>query len=130
MSNAAYVQAEERRAAASLVEIEKWINSERFQYTTRPYTAQDVLNLRGTLNIPVRESGVVATKLYKMLRSAFNEGMYHHTFGALDTVQVVQMAKVCGFLVFLFSFLLPTFLVLDLCVRQWMAIFLHGFHLQ
>merc|ERR1719436_1009307 len=68
------------------------MKGERFQYTKRPYTAVDVVNMQGTF--PMHYAGAkVSTKLYKMMRDHQAKGTCSHTFGALDPVQVVQMAK-------------------------------------
>lgn len=69
-----------------------WLGSERYKHTTRPYTAEDVVKLQGTL--PLHFTGATQSeKLYKMLREHQKNGVCSHTFGALDPVQVVQMAK-------------------------------------
>lgn len=73
-------------------DINKWFKSDRFKHTTRPYTAAQVASLRGTIQ-DVPASSFVCKKLYTMLTEAYSKGEYCHTFGALDTVQVVQMAK-------------------------------------
>ena len=51
-----------------------------------------VAGLRGTIQ-DVPASSYTAKKLHRMLRESFASGSYNHTFGALDPVQVVQMAK-------------------------------------
>merc|ERR1719392_320043 len=59
---------------------------------TRPYTAEQVVKLQGTM--PLNFVGAkISDKLYKMMREHQAKGTCSHTFGALDTVQVVQMAK-------------------------------------
>jgi len=78
--------------AARVKEMAAWMSSERFKYTTRPYKVEDVVKLQGTM--PLHFTGAkVSDKLYKMLRQHQAKGTCSHTFGALDTVQVVQMAK-------------------------------------
>ncbi|EQC39349.1 isocitrate lyase [Saprolegnia diclina VS20] len=69
-----------------------FIAQERFKHTTRPYGAQDVVKLQGTFETAYA-STQQAVKLYSMLRQLQAEGKCSHTFGALDTIQVVQMAK-------------------------------------
>jgi len=69
-----------------------WMASDRFKHTTRPYKAEEVVKLQGTL--PLHFTGAkVSDKLYTMLTKHFAAGTCSHTFGALDPVQVVQMAK-------------------------------------
>merc|ERR1719293_263199 len=78
--------------AARVKDMNAWMNSERFKYTTRPYKAEDVVKLQGTM--PLHFTGAeVSAKLYNMMREHHKNGTCSHTFGALDTVQVVQMAK-------------------------------------
>jgi len=69
-----------------------WMGQERFKHTTRPYRVEDVVKLQGTM--PLHFTGAkVSDKLYKMMREHQANGTCSHTFGALDTVQVTQMAK-------------------------------------
>merc|ERR1719188_1071414 len=59
---------------------------------TRPYKVEDVVKLQGTM--PLHFAGAkMSQKLYKMMRDHQANGTCSHTFGALDPVQVVQMAK-------------------------------------
>jgi isocitrate lyase len=86
------VSAEDDNYAARVKAMDAWMKTERFQYTKRPFTAEDVVNLQGTM--PLHFVGAeVSAKLYKMMREHHKNGTCSHTFGALDTVQVVQMAK-------------------------------------
>ncbi|CAE8708798.1 unnamed protein product [Polarella glacialis] len=69
-----------------------FMNQERYKHTTRPYKVEDVVKLQGTM--PLHFTGAkISEKLYTMLREHQAKGTCSHTFGALDTVQVVQMAK-------------------------------------
>jgi isocitrate lyase len=78
--------------AARVRDMNAFMSSERFKYTTRPYKAEDVVKLQGTM--PLHFTGAkVSQKLYDMLRDHQAKGTCSHTFGALDPVQVVQMAK-------------------------------------
>jgi len=73
-------------------EMTAWMAGERFKHTTRPYSAADVVKLQGTL--PLHFTGAqISEKLYKMMRQHQANGTCSHTFGALDPVQVTQMAK-------------------------------------
>mmetsp|Transcript_13328 Transcript_13328/g.32646 ORF Transcript_13328/g.32646 Transcript_13328/m.32646 type:complete len:541 (+) Transcript_13328:186-1808(+) len=68
--------------------------SERFQYVFRPYSAADVARFQGSREeLPTYPSAVQAKKLYRLLREKRTNGKASHTFGALDPVQVVQMAE-------------------------------------
>eukprot|EP00434_Breviolum_minutum_P008612 symbB.v1.2.007597.t2/scaffold460.1/size201776/4 len=73
-------------------EMSAWMGGERYKHTTRPYKVEDVVKLQGTF--PLSFAGArVSEKLYKMMRDHQTKGTCSHTFGALDTVQVTQMAK-------------------------------------
>lgn len=73
-------------------EIRQWWATPRFKRIQRPYTAEEVAALRGnlTLNTP---SHFFSRKLHAMLTEAQQKGTFHHTFGALDPVQVTNLAK-------------------------------------
>merc|ERR1719217_603212 len=66
--------------------------SPRFKYMKRPYTAQDVIWLQGSMPMHYT-SAKLSEKLYNMCRYHQAKGTVTHTFGALDPVQVTQMAK-------------------------------------
>ncbi|CAE7247525.1 ICL [Symbiodinium natans] len=84
--------AEDADFDARVAAMKTWMGSERFKHTTRPYKVEDVVKLQGTM--PMYFNGAkVSDKLYKMLRDHQAKGTCSHTFGALDTVQVTQMAK-------------------------------------
>mmetsp|Transcript_1499 Transcript_1499/g.4669 ORF Transcript_1499/g.4669 Transcript_1499/m.4669 type:complete len:521 (-) Transcript_1499:76-1638(-) len=85
------MSSEEAQFAAAVQDIEKWWTKPRFQFTKRPYGADKVAAFRGTLT-PELASNHTAMKLYDIMRTRFQQRSYVHTFGALDPVQVVQMA--------------------------------------
>jgi len=86
------VAKEELEFQTQVRDIEQWWRSERFQYTSRPYTAQDVAKLRGSLP-QYYASNEQAKKLYAILRRHQANKTCSRTFGALDPVQVAQMGK-------------------------------------
>ncbi|CAE7873646.1 unnamed protein product [Symbiodinium microadriaticum] len=84
--------AEDADFDARVAAMKTWMGAERFKHTTRPYKVEDVVKLQGTM--PMYFNGAkISDKLYKMLRDHQAKGTCSHTFGALDTVQVTQMAK-------------------------------------
>ncbi|GLD92618.1 hypothetical protein PINS_up001197 [Pythium insidiosum] len=83
---------EEAAHAKRVQEVQAFLNDERFKHVTRPYSAEDVVKLQGTI-VSNPASAQISRKLYKMLRELQAQGKTSHTFGALDTIQVVQMAK-------------------------------------
>merc|ERR550537_394079 len=77
---------------AIVKEIEAWWTDSRWAGTTRPYTAAQVADLRGSLQTEPA-ANAQAKKLWAMLEAMHAEGECTATFGALDTVQVTQMSK-------------------------------------
>eukprot|EP00927_Polykrikos_kofoidii_P047098 TRINITY_DN4118_c0_g1_i3.p1 TRINITY_DN4118_c0_g1~~TRINITY_DN4118_c0_g1_i3.p1 ORF type:complete len:547 (+),score=90.45 TRINITY_DN4118_c0_g1_i3:59-1699(+) len=76
---------------AEVESIQQWMQSARFARTHRPYDAGTVAQLRGTL-VPAYASDEMACKLWKLLTEHKRTGTASCTFGALDPVQVTQMA--------------------------------------
>lgn len=72
--------------------MEAWWKSERFRLTRRSYTAREVVSLRGNLRQSYG-SNEMAKKLWRTLKTHHANGTASRTFGALDPVQVTQMAK-------------------------------------
>eukprot|EP00928_Gymnodinium_smaydae_P085714 TRINITY_DN692_c0_g1_i11.p1 TRINITY_DN692_c0_g1~~TRINITY_DN692_c0_g1_i11.p1 ORF type:complete len:591 (-),score=129.32 TRINITY_DN692_c0_g1_i11:446-2107(-) len=83
---------EDARFASRVEAMKAWMGQERFVHTTRPYSAEQVVRLQGSLPLHFT-SAQLSEKLYKMMREHQKNGTCSHTFGALDPVQVVQMAK-------------------------------------
>ncbi|EFJ17783.1 hypothetical protein SELMODRAFT_420727 [Selaginella moellendorffii] len=83
---------EEAEFEAEAAAVEAWWRSDRFRLTRRPYTARDVARLRGTLPIHY-PSNEMAKKLWFILKNHQANKSCSRTFGALDPVQVAQMAK-------------------------------------
>ncbi|CAN0131923.1 unnamed protein product [Pylaiella littoralis] len=69
----------------------RWWGSPRFRFTSRPFSAEDVVSLRGTLP-ETYASDIQARKLWELLEKKHAVGEFSHTFGALDPVQVIEMA--------------------------------------
>ncbi|KAF5382768.1 hypothetical protein D9615_002937 [Tricholomella constricta] len=78
--------------AHEVAQVEQWWKSPRFARVKRPYTAAEVVAKRGTLPIQY-PSNVQAKKLWGSLTEHAKRGTPSHTYGALDPVQVTQMAK-------------------------------------
>ncbi|KAL8153176.1 hypothetical protein V2J09_010936 [Rumex salicifolius] len=86
------MEEEMMRFEAEVAEVEAWWGTERFRDTRRPYTAREVVSLRGTLRQGYA-SNDMAKKLWRRLRAHHAGGTVSRTFGALDPVQVSMMAK-------------------------------------
>lgn len=75
-----------------VAEVEKWWKHPRFAQVTRPYTAAQVVAKRGTIDLKY-PSDIQGKKLWTLLENHAKNGTPSHTYGALDPVQVTQMAK-------------------------------------
>ncbi|KAK9465580.1 isocitrate lyase [Lipomyces arxii] len=75
-------------------EIEEWWASPRFKGIFRPYTARDVATKRGTLGAPnPYPSSIQADKLFALYTKRAAQKLPVHTMGAIDPVQMTQMAQ-------------------------------------
>ena len=72
-------------------EVNEWWKSPRFKDIKRPYSAEDVVSKRGTLQ-QVYPSSIMARKLFNLLAERSAEGQPVHTMGAIDPVQMTQQA--------------------------------------
>lgn len=73
-------------------DVKQWWKSPRFVGVTRPYTAEAVVSKRGTMRQHYL-SNEQAKKMWGLLEHHAKNKTTSHTFGALDPVQVSQMAK-------------------------------------
>ncbi|KAJ7922903.1 isocitrate lyase [Mycena leptocephala] len=80
-------QFEERTA-----EMAQFFARPRFSQTKRPYSPADVASKQGSLPVLPLPSTLLADKLYALLSKAAEEGKPLHTMGAIDPVQMTQMA--------------------------------------
>ncbi|KAG0164006.1 isocitrate lyase 1 [Apophysomyces sp. BC1034] len=71
--------------------VKQWWATPRFRLVKRPYTAEAIVSKRGTFPTTYR-SDDQAKKLWSLLQEKKRTGKTSHTFGALDPVQVTQMA--------------------------------------
>jgi len=83
---------EEKLFKQEVEEVKQWWKSPRFDGLVRPYTAEQVVSKRGTLPLhyPSNNQG---KKLHKLLSEHAKNKTPSHTYGALDPVQITQMAK-------------------------------------
>lgn len=85
---------EQKQFESSVKSIEEWWSSARFRDTRRPYSANAVASKRGTMPVdPMNPVNIQARKLFNLLSQASEEGRPVHTMGAIDPVQMTQMAK-------------------------------------
>eukprot|EP00245_Coleochaete_scutata_P001501 TRINITY_DN1184_c0_g1_i1.p1 TRINITY_DN1184_c0_g1~~TRINITY_DN1184_c0_g1_i1.p1 ORF type:complete len:580 (+),score=125.79 TRINITY_DN1184_c0_g1_i1:184-1923(+) len=87
-----FVDNEQRAFDMEVERVKSWWASDRFRLTKRPYTAEAVVRLRGTIpkSYPSNEQ---AKKLWHILKTHQSNRSCSRTFGSLDPVQVAQMAK-------------------------------------
>ncbi|KAI8368268.1 isocitrate lyase [Radiomyces spectabilis] len=72
-------------------EVKKWWASPRFAHVKRPYTAESVVSKRGTFK-QTYASSAQAKKMWDLITKNKATGETTWTFGALDPVQITQMA--------------------------------------
>ncbi|OBZ79172.1 Methylisocitrate lyase, mitochondrial [Grifola frondosa] len=77
---------------ARVAEMEAFFSSPRFASLKRPYSAASVASKQGSLPVLPLPSTLLADKLYALFDKAANEGRPIHTMGAIDPVQMTQMA--------------------------------------
>ncbi|WP_226099187.1 isocitrate lyase [Dickeya oryzae] len=73
-------------------QLEKEWNTSRWEGITRPYRAEDVVNLRGSVNPACTLAQLGAEKLWKLLNGKSRKG-YVNCLGALTGGQALQQAK-------------------------------------
>ncbi|KAJ9606083.1 mitochondrial 2-methylisocitrate lyase [Cladophialophora chaetospira] len=72
-------------------DVKKWWASPRYEGIKRPYTPEDVVSKRGTLQQQY-PSSLMARKLFNLLAERAAEGKPVHTMGAIDPIQMTQQA--------------------------------------
>jgi len=81
----------ERCLDSEVAALELWWKDSRWDVTKRPYTAKDVIALRGSIQQSF-PGDVMSRKLYATLKESKAVGGHSRTYGALDPVQVTLMA--------------------------------------
>jgi len=72
-------------------QVEEWWSSPRYKGIKRPYSAEDVVSKRGTLQ-QVYPSSLMARKLFNLFEEKAAKGEPVHTMGAIDPIQMTQQA--------------------------------------
>ncbi|KAK3110232.1 mitochondrial 2-methylisocitrate lyase, partial [Teratosphaeriaceae sp. CCFEE 6253] len=83
--------AEDAIFAAQVEQVHAWWATPRYAGIKRPYSAEDVVAKRGTLQ-QVYPSSLMARKLFDLLETRAKAGQPVHTMGAIDPVQMTQQA--------------------------------------
>ena len=72
-------------------QVKEWWASPRYKGIKRPYSPDDVVSKRGTLQ-QVYPSSLMARKLFNLLEERAGAGEPVHTMGAIDPIQMTQQA--------------------------------------
>jgi isocitrate lyase len=72
-------------------QVQDWWASPRYKGIKRPYSAEDIVSKRGTLQ-QIYPSSLMARKLFNLLEERAAKGEPVHTMGAIDPVQMTQQA--------------------------------------
>ncbi|KAJ7110313.1 isocitrate lyase [Mycena crocata] len=83
---------ETRQFEDRTAEMAEFFSLPRFSQTKRPYSPSDVASKQGSLPVLPLPSTLLADKLYALLTKAAEAGTPVHTMGAIDPVQMTQMA--------------------------------------
>lgn len=78
--------------AQEVEEIKKWWSDERWRYTKRPFTAEQIASKRGNLKIEYA-SNAQSKKLWRILEGRYQNKDASYTYGCLEPTMVTQMAK-------------------------------------
>ena len=82
-----------KRISSHAKEVEAWWAGPRWRNAQRDWNAEDIVRLRGSQPTDVYASNAMAQKFWEQIDRAQVEKRCKSTFGALDAVQAVQMAK-------------------------------------
>jgi hypothetical protein len=74
-------------------EMSSFFSRPRFASLKRPYSPSDIVSKQGSLPVLPLPSSLLADKLYAILSNASAEGRPVLTMGAIDPVQMTQMAR-------------------------------------
>ncbi|EIW87124.1 isocitrate lyase and phosphorylmutase [Coniophora puteana RWD-64-598 SS2] len=78
---------------ARVTDIESFFATQRFSGIKRPYSARSVAIKQGSAPVLPLPSAMLANKLWSLFTEAAGQGKPIHTMGAIDPVQMTQMAK-------------------------------------
>ncbi|ATZ53257.1 hypothetical protein BCIN_09g01320 [Botrytis cinerea B05.10] len=83
---------EERIFLEEVAAVKQWWTDERWRYTKRPFTAEQIVAKRGNLKIEY-PSNAQSKKLWKILEGRFKDKDASYTYGCLEPTMLTQMAK-------------------------------------
>lgn len=83
---------EEQQYLQEVEAVKQWWTDSRWRYTKRPFTAEQIVQKRGTLKIQY-PSNDLAKKLWTLMESRFADRTASATFGCLEPTMLTQMNK-------------------------------------
>jgi isocitrate lyase len=87
------LDAEAAQFSSRVAQTAAFFSQPRFASLSRPYGPEDVVSKQGSAPVLPLPSSLLADKLYSLFERASAEGNPIHTMGAIDPVQMSQMAK-------------------------------------
>lgn len=86
------LRAEQQQYEQEVQAVKQWWTDSRWRYTKRPYTAEEIVNKRGTIHQEFANNQM-SKKLWANLEQKFKTKQPSYTYGCLDPVMITQMAK-------------------------------------
>ncbi|KAJ5281088.1 hypothetical protein N7478_006460 [Penicillium angulare] len=83
---------EDRQYAADVQAVQNWWKDDRWRFTKRPFTAEQIVAKRGNLTIDY-PSNVQAKKLWGILEGNWKNKQASYTYGCLEPTMITQMSK-------------------------------------
>ncbi|KAJ6083932.1 hypothetical protein N7486_010732 [Penicillium sp. IBT 16267x] len=83
---------EDRQFAAEVQAVQNWWKDDRWRFTKRPFTAEQIVAKRGNLKIEY-PSNVQAKKLWSTLENNWKNKQASFTYGCLEPTMITQMCK-------------------------------------
>jgi hypothetical protein len=87
------VNEEQAQFEARTADMETFFSQPRFAAIKRPYSAASVVAKQGSMPVIPLPSSLMSDKLFSLLTKAAEEKQPVHTLGAVDPVQMTQMAR-------------------------------------
>ncbi|KAG6333695.1 hypothetical protein ID866_5392 [Astraeus odoratus] len=85
--------AEDAEFEARVARLTSYFSRPRFANITRPYTPRDVALKQGSAPVLPLPSSLLSDKLFRIFQEANENRLPVHTMGAIDPVQMTQMAR-------------------------------------
>ncbi|EXJ95702.1 isocitrate lyase [Capronia coronata CBS 617.96] len=86
------IEQEDQQYLQDVEAVKKWWSDSRWRYTRRPYTAEQIVQKRGTIKIDY-PSNVQAKKLWKLIENRYATKTASTTYGCLEPTMLTQMNK-------------------------------------